>query len=322
MKGRELSDLAETATLLMRNQLQTACRQVDGLSCNQAVLDTLSASARELKGNEEPTLERSIGLEKIWTTLSPEDPKVRQVIGTGLSAYLKKFISINSTFQEITVLNRLGVAVASANIPDHYIYGDRKWKDLVVNSYLQQGAYISDIKHSEYYKNYIFEIIVPVFDANQELLGMIRAILRTDYINSLLRPFRIGQTGQALLVASDGTIISSRDVDLDNQVTYDFFGQVKPLLEETKDLFFQVERREGEARFIGRAQATLKEAFPETNWFLFVEQDLVEVQRPIAGLKERAIVIVIIVLVINVLLAYWFSREFTKPLQDMHLDKL
>lgn len=322
MKGKELADLAEIATLQLRNQLQAASRQMDGLACNPSVLETLAAGNRELQGKEEAALAQIVEQDKTWAGLAPEDPMVRRIVGTPLSAYLTKFIAIHPTFREITVLNRLGAAVASAHIPDHYLYGDSKWRDLVVNNYMQRGAYVSDVKRSEFYKAYILEVIVPVFDSNQSLLGMIRGILKTDYINAIIRPFRFGETGQALLIASDGTIISSRDVDLSNQVTYDFFEPAKPLLGEGQKRAFQVERRTAQARFIGVSRTNLRDAFPDTHWYLLVEQDLQEVQQPISGQKGWAIVTVIIVLVINIILAVWFSREFTKPLLDMHLEKL
>jgi len=322
MKGKELADLAEIATLQLRNQLQAASRQMDGLACNPSVLEALAAGNRELQGKEDALLAQGVEQEKTWAGLPPEDPRVRRIVGTPLSAYLTRFITIHPTFREVTVLNRLGAAVVSAHVPDHYIYGDSKWRDLVINSYLQRGAYISDIKRSEFYKAYILEVIVPVFDSNQALLGMIRGILKTDYLNAIVRPFCFGQTGQAFLIASDGTIISSRDVDLSKQVTYDFFEQVKPKLEEGQERSFRVERRAAQARFIGVSRTNLRDAFPDTHWYLLVEQDLQEVQQPISGLKGWAIVTVIIVLIINIILAVWFSREFTKPLLDMHLEKL
>ncbi len=323
-KGQQMSDLAEISSMQLRHHLRDTAVQIDTLSFNPAVIRAVEAADLEMGGKSEAIVKNAQGIEKTWAQLQPQDELVKKITGSELAVFLKKIIFTNKVFKEIAVLSRDGVVVAATNMTDHYLYAEPGWRNKVVANYLDHGAYVSDIKFNAIFKSFSFEIAIPIFNSDRELTGIIKAILKIEHMAEFLRTFNFGRTGQVMLTGADGTIIASRDLDLTQQVTYDNFQKIQPLFGKSQKLYFELTDGVKEAQIIGLPKTQIRDDFPEANWFLFTVQNSSEALKPVAGMKETAITFMLILLIAVVVVAFWFSRELTKPVleMDMHLENI
>ena len=323
-KGQQMSELAEVASMQLRHHLRDTAVQIDTLSFNPAVTRAVEAANLELGGNSDAIVKNAQEIEKTWSKLPAQDERVKKITGNELAVFLKKCIFTNKAFKEIAVLSRDGVLVAATNPTDHYLYSEPGWRNKVATNYLDHGAYVSDIKYNAIFKSFSFELAIPMFNADRELIGIIKAILKIEHIAEFLRTFNFGRTGQVMLTGTDGTIIASRDLDLTQQVTYDNFQKIQSMLGKIQKPYLELSDSGKEAQIIGLPKTQLKEEFPEANWYLFTVQNSSEALKPVAGMKETAITFMIILLIAVAVVAFWFSRELTKPVleMDMHLEKI
>ena len=80
----------------------------------------------------------------------------------------------------------------------------------------------------------------------------------------------------AIVMSEDGTIISSRQYGLSDQVTYEYFEKVKAVLND-KDYprSYAIIDEEGEAvRLVGLPETDLMSFFPELKWYIFTDQEI------------------------------------------------
>ena len=323
-QGKEMSNIADMAANQLINHLKDVSSQVDTLSFNPLVVEMLNDRKTAVGTNNTSAIKRALEIEKIWLGLTPKDPAVTKIVENPLADYLKKFITIHNIFKEITLLDNRGIVLASTNITEHYYYGNEVWIPKVIQHYIDYGAYISDIKYNEIFKSYSIEIVVPVFDQNRSCMGMLKCILRITDIDNVIRPFKFGRTGQAIVMSSDGTIISSQQLDLTDQVTYDFFGQILPILQNQKLNYGRIYKKGKLVRIIGTTNIKLTNSYPKLKWYVFTEENPKEALSAVYGIKNMAISYVIIVLIVIIFVSFWFSRILTKPIVDMdlHFDKL
>lgn len=326
-KGQELADLAEITVLQVRNHLKATAALADTLTFNPAVVQAMKSANDVNPGQAGKARTDALALEKIWKQLPAEDPRVQKVVTGELAGYLKKILTIHPLFREISVLDRQGILLAATSVPDRFLAGDEQLAEKVRLHYLNHGAYYSDIKFNPLFNSMTHEIMVPVLDTEDPghpPLGLVRCTINPASLNGLIRPILLGRTGQALIISSDGTIISSRTQDVLNQITYDHFQEVLPFLKATGKSY-QVLRTGGNpVRIIGLPETLLSSQYPELNWFVLIQQDYDEATASIEGLREMSLLFMAITVLITLLLAFWFTRLLTKPIieLDMHLEKL
>jgi len=329
LKSQELAEMAEISVLQLNNHLNDLSALVDTLSFTEAVRAVVNESNSRAGKVELETEAREI--EKAWSQLPPDDTRVEKIIKSDLSDYLRKFINrYDDVIEEIIILDSVGTVVVATVKPVQYYHGGKDWYAIVEERYLKQhqGTF-SDIHYERTVKGAMFktEIAVPIFDAERnEFTGMIKCIIQIKDINKIIRPFKFQKTGQAIVMSEDGTIISSRQYDLSDQVTYEYFEKVKAVLND-KDYpkSYAIIEEEGEAvRLVGLPETDLMSFFPELKWYIFTDQEIRDALGPVYGLKGTALVYVSITILLIIFLAFWFSRILTKPTieTDIHLGEI
>jgi hypothetical protein len=328
-KSDQLSTMAEITILQIRNHFRELSRLVDTLSFNTAVRDAVVASNKA--GNTAELQQQATAMEAVWGELPPEDPRVEVVISGDLPDYLRKFFHrYAEVIDEISILNSVGAVIAATDKPKNYYQGGEGWYARVEERYLKEheGTF-SDIKYEQTLGRTPFktEIAVPVFDPEENaFIGMIKCTIQITSINEIVRPFKFQNSGQTVVMSEDGTIISSRQYDLTDQVTYEYFETAKAILDDKNyPKFHYIIEDDGEAkRIIGLPQSQLATFFPELKWYIFTDQLYPESMEPVHGLKGTAMVYIAMMFLLIILLALWFSKILSRPTieTDLHLEEL
>ncbi|MBN2432775.1 MAG: cache domain-containing protein [Acidobacteria bacterium] len=328
-KSDQLSNMAEITILQIRNHFRDLSRLVDTLSFNTAVRDAVVAS--NMTGNTAELQARATAMEALWGALPPEDPRVQAVISGDLPDYLRKFFHrYAEVVDEISILNSVGAVIAATHKPRNYYQGGEDWYARVEERYLKEheGTF-SEIKYEQTLGRTPFktEIAVPVFDPEENaFIGMIKCTIQITSINGIVRPFNFQNTGQAVVMTEDGTILSSRNYDLSDQVSYEFFEKARAILDDTNypKFFYVIEDDDEPRRLMGLPKSRLSSFFPELKWYIFTDQIYTEAVEPAQGLKGTAMVYIAVMFILILVLALWFSKILCRPTieTDLHLEKL
>ncbi len=108
-------------------------------------------------------------------------------------------------YGEIILTNRRGEVIAANTEPERLSYADQAWwKAAYADG--TGAAYLSNIYRDDRHHGYYYEIAVPVLKPEmQHALGVLRVTVRRDKLLRAILEVRIGNSGHAMLVSSDGT---------------------------------------------------------------------------------------------------------------------
>ena len=133
------------------------------------------------------------------------------MVGERIRSSLNSLFQVlkTDTFASINLTDPEGRIVASSE-PDHLgqqgIYGRDDYL-----SALDGAAHISEVFSGGDADGAVFTITSPVTDGG-ETVGALFAVVKLSYFaDRVIHPVRIGETGQAMLLGPDGTVIAHRD---------------------------------------------------------------------------------------------------------------
>ena len=157
---------------------------------------------------------------------------------------------VRAIYRRIMVLDGIGRVISSTSKPLKYYFGDDKWWKAAINGNLK--SYIGKIKFNMETKTYDFDIAIPVWSKDNRCLGMVRGVVKIDDLLDVVKPIKIGLTGEAVILSDDGTIIASRRYTLKDQITCDYFSQLKEKMAKTPSEYFVItNKKDKKTKIIG-----------------------------------------------------------------------
>ncbi len=145
-------------------------------------------------------------IEREWAETDPIYSKFqRQLLENSASQFLREFNNVFTAFREIMVTDQRGRVVAASNKSGDYFQADEAWWQ---RAYLEgQGKrYVSGIQFDESANVYGMEIAQPIRESEgREVIGVIKVIVDSHEISSLVDSIKLGGDTRALLIAADGS---------------------------------------------------------------------------------------------------------------------
>ncbi len=125
--------------------------------------------------------------------------------GSGVLGRLKAFQTLGEgKYTQILLLDPKGRVISATNsLEKDYVTREDWWEG--VNS-SKDGVFIGDIKWDTPIKGYTMDFAVRIEDRGK-IRGVIKATVKVDHLFKAITDLKIGETGHANLVSSDGIII-------------------------------------------------------------------------------------------------------------------
>jgi len=125
-----------------------------------------------------------------------------------LSGYLKEYqMQSIREYGSILITDSKGIIIAASDKPAEDYHGEENWWRTIFN----QGkgrVFISGIAYDEDTQTYSIAIAVPILDQDNEMvIGVLRIVYDIKEIFKTITNIKLGETGHANLVTSDGTLI-------------------------------------------------------------------------------------------------------------------
>jgi hypothetical protein len=266
-----LEDLSiQVANLTQVPQVQTVVREANSRKPTEAHFED---EIREIENQWPQTTERGERLRS-------------EVLENTASNFLRQYNRVVATFQELLITDMYGRLVAASGQTSDFFQADEKWWRV---AYLEgQGQrFISDVKYDDSARVYCVEIAEPIRDAGSgQVIGIVKAIVDSDALFGLLGDLRFGQNAVAVLLRSDGSIVTDPEVS----EPYPFIQQVLTALTRQRN---SVETPEEDPLvFLGIPQSEVGNRIPELDWHLVIQAPHDEVFRPFHNLRSRFLWIV------------------------------
>ncbi len=223
-----------------------------------------------------------------------ETPKVAAIVSglvaNPVSVYLREYLTLNTSMQRIMITDARGTVVAASHKPIKYYYGDQRWWIHAYGDGLGGRIHVADAAWDPVSMTHTVAITVPCADRDsQAVTALVTGFVDISTLAPLVDTVRFGETGRALLVKADGTILGAGHNDLAMTAKAEEMEIVEPLSKGRPLGSTVVALRGGNQLFVGYNRVPLAQKFPEIDWTILVKQDLKEVSAPISRVNARAL---------------------------------
>jgi hypothetical protein len=320
-QGANLAEEAEMAFNYLDNYLENQIIKIAGLTEVPTLREAIDKSNLDLKTNTSEAQKRIAAIEARWRSLDYKSPELRAVLDNPASDFLRRYVTIASSYREIIVTDMMGRTVAATGkTSDFQHLKDAWWKEAYSDG--QKGAiYIGDMHYHESAKTYCFDVAQPFVDPKGGVMGAIMVGVDAREIHAIIASLRTGFGGTAALIRTDGSVISAPgDGFLGKQL---FPGAQEIIDAGKKGKRYIVTQTKPQTIFGMRAQSFMK-AYPHLNWILVISSPVDTVVGPLSHLWRNVLTLMLAVVLVTVVTALWLSRTESRPVleEDGHFEQL
>jgi len=274
-----------------------------------------------------------------WQRQQTPPAAAGDLLNNPASRFLRDVAQNDTIYSELLLTDAQGRLVAASNITSDYFQADEEWWRDTFNG---RGPNISDVLWDDSARTYAIEISVPVFaPGSDDVSGVLRAATNSQEMLATITGVRLGQTGEAVLVRKDGSLVYSRHAVQPNArffaaallreslgvVGAPVSGQATSAADRATDpefrTHFSAQMPDGGRAMVAVAPTQLGISYPSLPWLVAVHQSESELFAPVRSQVWYFVMLLGMVIVAVLVMALWFSmRLAASPLDiDMHLVK-
>ncbi len=241
------------------------------------------------------------------------------VLNNNASQFLKQRRATEPQYLSIVVTNSNGQVVAASQPGVRPSYAqDAAWQAAYNNG--QGATQISNVIDDEFTKSYYVNVDEPVRDPSSgATVGVVRAAVSISDVLTRFRDTQVGNGATLELVNDDGTVISSRNVDVFSNVKSRRFDPVHDALlgaHAGQSGWVRAGLPDG-PWVIGFAPTSLKQRFPNLGWIVLVSQEERLAAAPVLGLIRFALIMVVLACFMLTLLCVYYFLHRSERLSDI-----
>ncbi|MEW6088825.1 MAG: sensor histidine kinase [bacterium] len=310
MVGANLKGISERFSNNFHLVIANNIEHVEDLACNPfLVYFTQKANEKNTAGNQENTSKAIQDIDTKWINGSLPQDFIDNILKNSLSILLRDNINYQANYMEIFVTDKRGVVIAATNKTSDYYQADETWWQKAYNSGNGEN-YIDKIGFDSSANLYSLDICLPIRDKkDNNVIGIIKAV--SDIKKVIYPAFseKIGETGRAGLISSDGTTIFGRD----GFMVKVFNKEITDKIKHEKDFFVDYCPRTKEKMIFAAAPVTQKEFSIGDNMYVVISQNLSEAVKPV----KQLIMIIFIVGFMTWIVVIYFVRLFLTRLVNV-----
>lgn len=214
-------------------------------------------------------------------------------------------------FQTISLINVYGKVIASGNRDAINIdVSDRKYYQEAMKGIIA----VSNIHDSKLYGEKVVDIASPVRDSNNKIIGLVTNSINVDYFRKYADNIRIGDTGYAYIVDSEGIVVAHpEDLKIGKPVEN---AEIRKIIDK---IIINREDREGTGTYIykGKEKYMAYHMIGDFKWLLVVAQDKSEMKEIANTVFIIISFVTVILLILSLIIGAHFSQSITKPIKEL-----
>jgi hypothetical protein len=267
-----------------------------------------------------------MALDRQWQTDRAATAAKTGLLHSSASQFLADIVAHDTIYREILVTDRQGRLVAASNVTSDYFQADEDW---------WKGSFddgrgrvvVTDVRRDESAGVYAFEIAVPVPSPGaEELSGVMKIVADSREMLVGIAGLDVGNTGEAMLVRPDGSIVFSRRSynPKDRFFAAELLRQHLEARQQQKQqpgaLTFTAGTDDGPARLVAVAPGQLSRSYPNLNWLVALSVERDEITAPFRSLVWYLVIVVALTAIAVLGIALWLSLRLATPVLDPAVD--
>ena len=318
LSGLHLGDTAETGFSMVNSYFQNQIITVAGLTESPSLRDEVVRGNQDLKKNLEEVRKAIPKMDAAWPKLDRESPTVKAILDNAGSKFLRRYTEINKNYREIIVTDFLGrlVATSTRNVR-HYRALDDWWKETYGDG--QRGAvYIGDVHYDATAHSHLMDLAQPFMEPDGGVIGVIKVVLDTQVINSLLGSIQAGSGINVSLIHAKGDVISAPGYSVLQQTTFPATLEILNAREKSRTFFVSTIMP---GTLFGLTQRSFLQLYPHLNWIVFSTAKTKDMLGPLPELRLYFMALLVGVFLAVLIATIMLSRVESKPIieEDLHL---
>jgi hypothetical protein len=322
LAGLNLSDTAETAFSMVNSYLQDQIIAVAGLTEIPSLRDEVAKGNLDLREKNLDEVRKSIPkMEAAWPKLERGSPAVRAILENPGSAFLRRISQVNPNYREIIVTDYLGRLVASTTRNARYYWAlDDWWKETYGDG--GRGAvYIGDVHYDPTTHSYLMDLAQPFMEPDGGVIGVIKVVLDTQAINSMLGSIQAGSGTSVSLIHAKGSVISAPGYSVLQQTNFPATLEILNAREKSRRFFVSTSMP---GTIFGLTQRNFPQLYPHLNWIVFSLARTKDMLGPLPEIRMYFMALLVGVFLLVLIATIMLSRVESKPIieEDPHLERL
>ena len=192
--------------------------------------------------------------------------------------------------------------------------------DTEINTAIKNDkAYLGDITPGESGDTWYIPFIVPVKDASGSVIGTHKSLVDISVLFKPLEDFKVGRTGNALLVDSRGYLVYYPQTKPFANKFCDYKELQKALEDRSKGLILHTVYLHTPDAFTATAEVSNQLLIEKgIGLHVFIVQDAGEVFEPLGAFIGRMVLFAILIIIaMSIFAAFIFGWAFTRPMREL-----
>jgi len=318
--GTYLKTIAEGLSTEISRFVHNRVVDIHKVAVEPIVIDTVVAANRGYQSLSEGVVtERISGIEKIWNTPAA-DARVKEMLSNSASRLLRRHREVDPRILRITVTDEKGATIAATHKTlDYYQADEEYWQNIYASG---RGAVsLTDILYDEVTKSNYIGVGVPVLEeGSNRFIGTVDALIEVSSLFPIVTRAQFGETGRAMLVKDDGTVISAPQTTLSMKLKSDEFTAVQDRLQTLtgRQTGHMVAELPGGGRnLIGFADTGLKADYRSLGWVILTTQSAGEAFGPVRTVGRLMMLLALAGLAVVTLLAVYYAMNRRQVYADI-----
>lgn len=319
--GLHLSSVAEQASAAIDAYV---FRRIVESSILTRVNEVRQAAA---EASREPfAAEATYELDRQWQRRGSAPAAAAPLLENRASAFLADVVKYDPIYREVLLTDRHGRLVAASNLTSDYYQADEDWWNEAFGDGVRGQVSVTDVRFDRSARVHALEIALPVAEPGSDrLAGILKVVADIRELATVIDGIRLGGTGEAALLRSNGTLVLSRRPQA-TDARYFAADLMRERLEQDRlahpsySQYFSALGPDGE-RLVALAASQLPASYPHLTWLVAVSQTEEELFAPIRAQLMWLGVSLSVTVIAVLVLALWFAmRLASHPVhEDMHL---
>jgi hypothetical protein len=263
-------------------------------------------------------------LDQDWQRGAATDVK-KSLLDNTASRFLADVARQNPIYRELLLTDLQGRLVAASNVTSDYFQADEDWWRTAFGDGVSGRAHVGDVQWDESAGIFALDIALPVAEPGSErLAGILKIAADVREIGAVVGGVRLGETGDAVLVRPDGSIVfqARQGAAEARYFAAALLAEQTSLASGDPQSRVTVSARDpgGAQRLVAVAPSQLGASYPNLTWLVAVSQQEAELLEPIRGQAWNLVLAIAVIAVVVLALALWFSMRLSAPPIDADVD--
>ncbi len=322
-RGADFKDVAVEAARRIEIHITQGINEAQQLATAPFLHTAVSEANRTYEGKDAESISEIIrDWQRRWRQRDKQS-EFPLFVNRIVTNYLIRWHEIRkSDYVGILVTDGQGALVVSSIPQVEYSYAKTAWWQAVVKGGSQR-PYVSEISFDPAFGTHVIIVAAPILDdQHRAVLGAVTILLRRDTLFQAIAEGSFGETGHAMLFASDGgvaicPVLAPEAHSIDAELV-DTLGALKPGWTVAAD-----DSHGNKRALIGFAPVRFADQLAAgsiggKHWVTVVRQDSSEIFAPLGELMAKVLLFGMIVLVVLSGTGVIVARRIARPIQVLH----